>query len=152
MHARIATQQALGFEWTSQVRVDLKKCSRNRELCRAGLAHNAAAAGVNKQVVCINRLGILQRFQYHILQRHRREIVFEGPAIDIDFSVALHHEIVSSAQLKLVLENSWDIQTFENEDAPFSRLRIVVKRSHGRDIALRCPDGAARRPYLLGAH
>jgi hypothetical protein len=37
--------------------------------------------------------------------------------------------MVSSAQLKLVLENSWDIQTFESEDA-LSRLRIVVKRSH----------------------
>jgi len=37
--------------------------------------------------------------------------------------------MVSSAQLKLVLENSWDIQTFENEDA-LSRLRIGMKRSH----------------------
>jgi len=66
--------------------------------------------------------------------------------------VLTRYEVVGSAKLKLVLENSWDIQTFENEDAPLSRLRIVVKRSHGRDIALRCPDGAARRPYLLGAH
>jgi hypothetical protein len=49
-----------------------------------------------------------------------------------------------------VLENSWDIQTFETEDA-LSRLRIVVKRSPGRDIALRCSDSAARRPYLLRA-
>ena len=65
--------------------------------------------------------------------------------------VLTRYEMVSSAQLKLVLENSWDIQTFESEDA-LSRLRIVVKRSHGRDIALRCADGAARRPYLLGAH
>jgi hypothetical protein len=37
--------------------------------------------------------------------------------------------MVSSAQLKLMLENFWDIQTFETEDA-LSRLRIVVKRSH----------------------
>lgn len=43
--------------------------------------------------------------------------------------VLTRHEMVSSAQLKLVLENSWDIQIFETEDA-FSRLRIVVKRSH----------------------
>jgi recA bacterial DNA recombination protein len=43
--------------------------------------------------------------------------------------VLTRYEMVSSAQLKLVLENSWDIQTFETEDA-FSRLRIVVKRSH----------------------
>ena len=64
--------------------------------------------------------------------------------------VLTRYEMVSSAQLKLVLENSWHIQTFESEDA-LSRLRIVVKRSHGRDIALRCADGAARRPYLTGA-
>ena len=43
--------------------------------------------------------------------------------------VLTRYKMVSSAQLKLVLENSWDIQTFESEDA-LSRLRIVVKRSH----------------------
>jgi hypothetical protein len=47
--------------------------------------------------------------------------------------VLTRHEMVSSAQLKLVLENSWDIQTFENEEA-LSRLRIVVKRSHLPDV------------------
>jgi hypothetical protein len=45
--------------------------------------------------------------------------------------VLTRYEMVSSAQLKLVLENSWDIQTFETGDA-LSRLRIVVKRSHLR--------------------
>ena len=43
--------------------------------------------------------------------------------------VLTRYEMVSSAQLKLVLENSWNIQTFESEDA-LSRLRIIVKRSH----------------------
>jgi len=43
--------------------------------------------------------------------------------------VLTRYEMVSSAQLKLVLENSWDIQTFETQTA-LSRLRIVVKRSH----------------------
>jgi len=38
-------------------------------------------------------------------------------------------EMVSGAQLKLVLENSWPIQNFETEEA-LSRLRIGVKRSH----------------------
>ena len=42
-------------------------------------------------------------------------------------------EMVSSAQLKLMLETSWDIQTFETDDA-LSRLRIVVKRSHLRSV------------------
>ena len=43
--------------------------------------------------------------------------------------VLTRYEMVSSAQLKLVLENSWDIRTFETHDA-LSPLRIVVKRSH----------------------
>ena len=43
--------------------------------------------------------------------------------------VLTRYEMVSSAQLKLVLENSWDSQTFETDDA-ISRLQIVVKRSH----------------------
>src|SRR5437667_11687427 len=38
--------------------------------------------------------------------------------------VLTRYEMVGSAQLKLVLENSWDIQTLETEDA-FSRLRII---------------------------
>ena len=42
--------------------------------------------------------------------------------------VLTRHEIVSSAKLKLVLENSWDIQIFETGDA-LSRLQIDVKRS-----------------------
>jgi hypothetical protein len=35
--------------------------------------------------------------------------------------------MVSSAQLKLLLENSWDIRTLQNG---LSQVRIVVKRSH----------------------
>jgi hypothetical protein len=37
--------------------------------------------------------------------------------------------IVSSAQLKIVLENSWTLETFEDESA-ISRLQIRVQRSH----------------------
>jgi hypothetical protein len=70
--------------------------------------------------------------------------------------VLTRYEMVGGAQLKLVLENSWNLETLEKQDA-ISQLRIVVKRSHasgvvGRDIALRCPDGAARRPYHLELH
>jgi hypothetical protein len=43
--------------------------------------------------------------------------------------VLTRYEMVSSAQLKLLLENSWDIRTFETQDA-LSRVRIVVQRSH----------------------
>ena len=43
--------------------------------------------------------------------------------------VFTRYEMVSSAQLKLVLENSWNIKTFESENS-LSRLRMVVKRSH----------------------
>jgi hypothetical protein len=67
--------------------------------------------------------------------------------------ILTRYEMVGSAQLKLVLGNSWNLESLETQD-PLSGMRIVVKRSHlsgvaGRDIALRCPDGAARRPYLL---
>jgi len=56
--------------------------------------------------------------------------------------------IVSSAQLKIVLENSWKIADLEKQNA-ITDLRFRIQRSHlGRDIALRCPDGAAHRPYL----
>ena len=45
------------------------------------------------------------------------------------FLVLTRYEMVSSAQLKLLLENSWDLQSLETDDA-LSVLRIIVKRSH----------------------
>ena len=56
--------------------------------------------------------------------------------------------LASSAQLKIVLENSWALSDLDKENV-ITELRFQIQRSHlGRDIALRCPDGAARRPYL----
>jgi len=43
--------------------------------------------------------------------------------------VLTRYEMVSSAQVNLLLENSWDIRTFETQNA-LSQVRIVVKRSH----------------------
>jgi hypothetical protein len=43
--------------------------------------------------------------------------------------VIIRYEMVGSAQLKLVLENSWNLETLEKQNA-ISQLRIVVKRSH----------------------
>jgi hypothetical protein len=43
--------------------------------------------------------------------------------------VLTRYEMVSSAQLKLLLENCWSLETLEKQDA-ISQLRIVVKRSH----------------------
>ena len=43
--------------------------------------------------------------------------------------VFTRYEMVGSAQLKLVLENSWNLETLEKQNA-ISQLRIVVKRSH----------------------
>ena len=43
--------------------------------------------------------------------------------------VLTRYKMVGSAQLKLVLENSWNLESLEKQDA-ISQLRIVVKRSH----------------------
>jgi len=43
--------------------------------------------------------------------------------------VLSRYEMVGSAQLKLLLENSWNLETFDTHDA-LSWLRIIVKRSH----------------------
>ena len=45
--------------------------------------------------------------------------------------VLTRYEVVDSAQLKLVLESSWNLQTLETQNA-ISQLRITVKRSHFR--------------------
>jgi hypothetical protein len=43
--------------------------------------------------------------------------------------ILTRYEMVSSAQLKVVLQNSWNLETLEKQD-PISQVRIVVKRSH----------------------
>jgi hypothetical protein len=43
--------------------------------------------------------------------------------------VFTRYEMVSSAQLKVVLENSWNLESLEKPNA-ISQLRVVVKRSH----------------------
>lgn len=45
--------------------------------------------------------------------------------------ILTRYEMVGSAQLKLILENSWTLETLETQDA-LSGMRIVVKRSHLR--------------------
>ena len=47
--------------------------------------------------------------------------------------VLTRYEMVSSAQLKLVLENSWNLETLEKQEAIF-QLGIVVKRSHLKSV------------------
>lgn len=51
------------------------------------------------------------------------------------FLVLSRRGMVSSAQLKIILENAWTLQTFEQENA-LSRLRIRVQRSHLREPAM----------------
>jgi hypothetical protein len=43
--------------------------------------------------------------------------------------VLTRYEMVSSAQLKLVLENSWNLETLEKQNT-ISQLRTIIKRSH----------------------
>lgn len=50
------------------------------------------------------------------------------------FLVLSRRSMVSSAQLKIFLENAWTLQTFEKENA-LSCLRIRVQRSHQVGIA-----------------
>ena len=57
--------------------------------------------------------------------------------------VLTRYEMVSSAQLKLVLENSWNLEILEKHDA-ISQLRIVVKRSHLKSVV---PPSVAAATY-----
>jgi hypothetical protein len=45
------------------------------------------------------------------------------------FVVVARHSMVSSAQLKIVLENAWALQSFNHEN-PLSCIRVRVQRSH----------------------
>ena len=57
--------------------------------------------------------------------------------------VLTRYEMVSSAQLKLVLENSWNLEILEKHDA-ISQLRIVIKRSHLKSVV---PPSVAAATY-----
>ena len=49
--------------------------------------------------------------------------------------VLTRHSMVSSAQLKIVLENKWTLATFEEQSA-LSQLRIRIQRSHVNHMAM----------------
>jgi hypothetical protein len=49
------------------------------------------------------------------------------------FLVLTRQSMVAGAQLKIVLDNSWRLETFEEENA-ISRLRFHVQRSHLRSV------------------
>ena len=57
--------------------------------------------------------------------------------------VLTRYEMVSSAQLKLVLENSWNLETLEKHDA-ISQLRIAAKRAHLKSVV---PSSVAPATY-----
>ena len=62
--------------------------------------------------------------------------------------VLTRYEMVSSAQLKLVLENSWNLETLEKHDA-ISQLRIVVKRSYLKSVV---PPSVAAAAYAAASN
>jgi hypothetical protein len=62
--------------------------------------------------------------------------------------VLTRYEMVSSAQLKLVLENSWNLETLEKHDA-ISQLRIAVKRSHLKSVV---PPSVAAATYATASN
>jgi len=62
--------------------------------------------------------------------------------------VLTRYEMVSSAQLKLVLENSWNLETLEKHDA-ISQLRIAVKRSHLKSVV---PPSVAAATYAMASN
>src|SRR5213596_4294864 len=56
--------------------------------------------------------------------------------------------IVASAQLKIVLENPWTLQTLEKQEA-ISQLRIMVKRSHLKSVV---PSSVAAATYGVASN
>jgi hypothetical protein len=62
--------------------------------------------------------------------------------------VLTRYEMVSSAQLKLVLENSWNLETLEKQEA-ISQLRIIVKRSHLKSVV---PSSVATATYGVASN
>jgi RecA/RadA recombinase len=73
------------------------------------------------------------------------DLIFNSPAESVPTAclVLTRYEMVSSAQLKLVLENSWNLETLEKHDA-ISQLRIAVKRWHLKSVV---PSSVAAATY-----
>lgn len=56
------------------------------------------------------------------------------------FLVLSRRSMVSSAQLKIVLENAWTLETFEQQDA-LSSLRVRLQRSHNQTSIINAQAG-----------
>src|SRR5205085_12303836 len=59
-HARIASQQAIGFESGAQINIDLQERPRNRQTRRTRRAARAATGGVDRDIVGVRQLHCLQ--------------------------------------------------------------------------------------------
>src|SRR5213595_1523877 len=62
--------------------------------------------------------------------------------------VLTRYKMVGSAQLKLVLENSWNLETLEKQHA-ISQLQIIVKRSHLKSVV---PPSVAAATYCVASN
>src|ERR1051326_7956600 len=66
-HAGIAAKQTLGLQQATQIGICLEKSPRYGQLRGARLSHNAAAGGINPQIVSVHCLGRLKRLQDNVL-------------------------------------------------------------------------------------
>ena len=91
LHPRIASKQAFAFQSASQIAIGLKECPRDGKTRRAGLAGNAAAAGINEKIVSVNHFRRLQWLKHYVLQRSTREVIFEIAAVDVNLAAPRSH-------------------------------------------------------------
>ena len=88
LHARIAREEALGFQCAPQGRVKLQQRPGNAVANRAGLAVGTAAGDIDTRVQFFRRAGDGQRLGHCRPQGFQREIAFKLASIDGDFAGA----------------------------------------------------------------
>jgi hypothetical protein len=85
-HSRITSEQSFRLQYWTQVRIDGEQCPRKPVTHRAGLAIRAAASDGDLGIVFFRQTGRGERLGRHEALRFDRKIVFEGTAIDDDFT------------------------------------------------------------------
>jgi len=125
LHPRIASKQAFAFQSASQIAIGLKECPRDGKTRRAGLAGNAAAAGINEKIVSVNHLRRLQWLKNYVLQRDAWEIIFEIAAVDVDLAAPRSHPNARNGSFSTTGGDEFLCLSHKNELGELDRLRLL---------------------------
>ena len=97
--AGIAGQEAVLFQYGTQLGIDLAQCACDTHASGLGLTLDAAAVEIDGNVIALQSLGNQQRLLYLVLKNIQGEIDFQLLVVDCNLTLTRLHEYASHSGL-----------------------------------------------------